>query len=220
MAMDAAFHIKPFAFDRVFTAPPSRRPERAPLDLELETESLREELDTLRRDHAAELARARSDGFEAGLFQARTERETALLAAADALHASLEIIEADLSEVTSRITREATEVALAAADFLAARALEHAPEQAIDEALGRIIEQAGRGPQLLVKVHPDLAPEMERIVEVRLSRERRRMTLNVVADPALARGDAQILWEEGGLALDAGARRAAVLEELAPLLGD
>ncbi len=218
--MDAAFHIKPFAFDRVFTAAPPRPTRSSALDLELEVESLRAELETLRRDHGTELARARADGFEAGLYQARTEREAALLAAADALQASLETIDEEFEAATATVTRDATEVALAAADVMAARALEHAPEQAIEDALARVLQQVGRGPTLLVKVHTSLAEEMTQLVQLRVSRERRRMTIDVVGDPALALGDALILWNEGGLRLDAAARRAMVLEELASLLGD
>lgn len=218
--MNAAFHIKPFAFDRVFMPPPASERKATPLELEIEVDSLRAELETYRRDHHEALAKARSDGFEAGLYQARTERETALLAASDALHASLETIEQELDAATRKITRDATELALAAADLMAARALEHAPEQAIDEALGRLLEQLGRGPQLLIKVHDSLAEEMQRIVDVRTARERRQMTLKVIADPKVPVGDAVMLWDEGGLLLDAAARRAAVLEELRPLLGD
>jgi len=218
--MDAAFHIKPFAFDRVFAAPPPRPRQMSLLDLELEVESLRTELETLRSDRDQELARARADGFEAGLYQARTEREAALLAATDALHAAIEAADADIEKAVGRLTQDAAEVALAAADLMAARALEHAPEQAIDEALSRVLEQVGRNPTLLIKVHPDIAEEMKRLVELRVSRERRRMTLTVIADASLSRGDTLILWDEGGLALTAEARRAVVLEELAPLFGD
>jgi flagellar assembly protein FliH len=39
-----------------------------------------------------------------------------------------------------------------------------------------------------------------------------------VGDVTLAVGDALIGWEQGGLALDANARRKAVLEELETLL--
>jgi len=218
--VDASFHVKPFAFDRVFAAAPPRRPNLSALDMELEVESLRAEIDTLRRDQAAELARARTDGFAAGLAQARSERETALLAAADALQATLEGAEDELAAARARLTRDATELALSAADLMAARALEHAPEQTIDEALDRVLDQVGRNPTLLVKVNPTIAEEMQNLVELRTSRERRHMTINVIADPAVPQGDALILWDEGGLALDAAARRSAVLEELTPLLGD
>ena len=142
----------------------------------------------------------------------------ALLAAVDALHASVETVEEELSSMTSRVTREATEVALAAADLIAGRALEHSPEAAIDEAIGRVLDQIGRGPRLLIRVAPDLAGEIERMVELRASRERRKMALTVIPDASIRAGDALILWDEGGLVLDANARRAAVLEELKPLL--
>ena len=59
---------------------------------------------------------------------------------------------------------------------------------------------------------------MERLVVVRQSQDRRRLNLSVCGDDGLAIGDALIVWDEGGLTLDAAARRAALLEELAGLL--
>lgn len=217
--MDAATEIRPFAFDRIFTAASAKREAANALDLEMEVDSLRAEVERLNLERDDMLARARADGFEAGLAQARSERETALLSAVDALHAAVEQIEKNFTEVQTAVRNDAATVALEAADMLAGRALERAPEQAINEALGRVLEQVGRGPKLQIRVHPDLVERMEELVAFRISQERRRMTLTVFGDATLALGDALIGWDEGGLRLDAEARRAAVLEELAPFLG-
>jgi flagellar assembly protein FliH len=48
--------------------------------------------------------------------------------------------------------------------------------------------------------------------------ERRRVSLTVLPDETLPEGDAAIFWEEGGLAIDAAARREAVIVEMQPLL--
>jgi flagellar assembly protein FliH len=217
--MHAAPHIRPFAFDRVFAVLPGGAQRAQAADLQLELDCARAEIERLQGTLPDELARARADGFEAGLAQARTEREAALLLAADALHAAIEGMEEDLAEARRGAVRDAAEAALAAADLVAGRALEQLPLQAVEEALERAIDQAGRGADLLVKVHPSLKEEMARLLELRESRERRRMSLRVAADPALAPGDAVITWDEGGLVLDRDARRAAVVAELAPLIG-
>ena len=47
--------------------------------------------------------------------------------------------------------------------------------------------------------------------------DRRRLNLHVEADDTLVPGDARIDWEQGGLALDAEARAAAVAAEFATL---
>ena len=79
---------------------------------------------------------------------------------------------------------------------------------------GRVLTQVARGQELRVRVHPDLAERMEAVIAERQSRDRRRLSLTVIADDALAVGDALIAWEQGGLTLDAAARRAAILTEL------
>jgi flagellar assembly protein FliH len=211
--MDMSHSIRPFEFDRVLAGP--RRPAADSL---LEAEALRFELGQLRASSEDALARARAEGFENGLKAAREEQEAALLAATDALHESLTAAEEQLAAAIERITRGAAEATLAAADLIAGRAVAAAPLQAINEALGRVLEQAGRNPSIIVKVHPELACGMDRIVKARTGAERRRMSLRVVGDHAIARGDALILWDEGRLELDLAARRSAVLEEVGRLL--
>lgn len=215
MSMHA--HVERFGFDRIFQAPPTRGGPIGP-DAALEVAALRAELALLRSEQEAALALARAQGYEAGLAQARGEREVALLSAVDALQASIEVIDAQFTEVSERVTGEAAEIALAAADMMAGRALEAAPGVAIDEAIGRVLGQVARGTELQVRVHPTLLEDIEGRIADRQSRDRRKLNLTVVPDETIAVGDARIGWEEGGLALDASARRAAVMEELETLL--
>jgi len=207
--MDAAFHVKPFAFDRIFTtAQPVVR------DTAGELATLNAELDLLKLRFDSEIAIARADGFEAGLAQAREEIGAALLAATDALHASIETVESAFEGIEERLSGVAAEVAMAAAEGLAGHALALDPTVAIDAAIGRVLTQVARGQELRVRVHPDLAERMEAVIAERQSRDRRRLSLTVLPDPAQAIGDALITWEQGGLALDQAARRAAILAEL------
>jgi flagellar assembly protein FliH len=215
MSMHA--HVERFGFDRVFQVPPSRGAPMG-MDASLEVAALRAELALLRNDQESALALARAQGYEDGLSQARSEREVALLSAVDALQAGIEGIDAQFGQVSERVTGEATEVALAAAELIAGRALEVAPGVAIDEALGRVLGQVARGTELQVRVHPDLIEDIEGRIADRQSRDRRKLNLTVVPDSTIAVGDARIGWEEGGLALDADARRQAVVDELETLL--
>lgn len=217
--MDVSFHIKPFAFDRDF-ARATNRDGLSAIELELELRSLQTEIERTKKDHATALAAARADGFEAGLAHARSDLDVAVLAAVDAMQASLENVEEQVAAVTQEMNRQATQLAIAAAELIAGRAIAHAPEAAIDAALGRVLEQVGRGPRLQIRVNTSLVARMEALIGERASRERRRMTLTVIADETLPVGDAFIFWDDGGLALDANARRAAVAEELGCLLGE
>ncbi|HEY0043607.1 MAG TPA: flagellar assembly protein FliH [Allosphingosinicella sp.] len=208
--------VRPFAFERVFTAPPSGKTDANALHAEVEV--LQARYAALETAHRIALEEARAEGVEQGLAQARAEREAALLSAIDALQAGVEQIATEVGAEVDRVTREAADFALAAADLLAARALESAPLAAVDEALTRVLLQLGRNPQVQVRVHPNLAGEMQRLVEIRQAGDRRRMDIDVYADATIAEGDALIAWHEGGLKLDAESRRAAVLDELEALL--
>lgn len=212
--MDASFHIRPFAFDRVFSGV-------AATDQSLRYEDLQARVLVL-EDEAAHAAAQRdaavAHAFEEGLAEARADRETALLAAVDALQASLEAVDARIADMTTQVTADAAEIALAAADHLAARALAAEPGAAIDDAIGRVLGQVARGTELRVRVHPEFVREIERLIGERQAGDRRQLELHVVADATLAEGDACIAWDAGGLKLDAAGRRAAILAELAPLL--
>lgn len=218
--MNSSAQVKPFGFDRIFAAPDSARPFRRGTDardLARELERSRAEQKAGEEAHRAELARTRSEAFEAGLAHAREERDAAALSALDALHASLENMEQQQDRMQASLSREAADLALSVAESLAGHAISREPGRAIDEAIGRALAQLARGQELHVTVHPTLVEEIERRIAIRQSGDRRRLFLSVAADPAIAPGDAMLTWDSGGLSLDAEARRAAVLAELAPL---
>lgn len=215
--MDNSFHTRPFTFDRVFPLAEANVPDN-PVDMALKLAALSAELDVVRASSAAAVAVARSEGYEAGINEARAERDTALLSAIDALHASIEEIDASQTAAIEILRREAASVAMTAAEVMAGRALDLAPAQAIDDAIGRVLLQIARGQEVVIRVHPDMVGDVEARIADRQSRDRRKLALLVVADPAVAIGDAQMFWDTGGLELDAEARRQAVVAEVAPLL--
>jgi flagellar assembly protein FliH len=210
--------IAKFRFDRVFGAGDAGNDNAAGADVAARAAILQAELDLMRdeRDRAIDLARA--EGYEAGLADARAERETATLAAVDALQASVEMLGEQIDDIAKASRADAAELALAAAELIAAKAIEAAPAAAIDDAIGRVLKQVARGTHLAVRVNPELRPEMERLVEERIASDRRKLSIQIFSDASLAPGDALVAWDEGGLALDAAARRAAIAEELEPLL--
>ena len=220
--MDLSFQARPFAFDRIFTAPPASRPgcapERDAISLGIEVEMLQAELVRQAEAHRAELARARADGFEAGLVHARADRETALLAAIDALHVGVEAITETLDESRAQLVQDAAALARSAATHLAAHTLSLDPAAPIDAAIGRALAQVARGTELVVRVHPDLLSAIEQRIAVRQAHDRRKLRLHVEADQTLAVGDTRIDWDEGGSCLDYAAREAVVSNEFATLL--
>ncbi len=203
--------VQPFAYAPLPASSPQPRRTEA---LALEVEALELEVRRLKRELQDERARAFANGREAALAACRAERETALLAAADALHACLEDLDLRFEAMEAEASEAAAQLALEAADLLAARQLDREPAAAIDAAIARALHQVRRGQPIDVRVHPDLVDAVEGIVAARQSRDRRRLFLTVIGDPTLPLGDARLTWERGTLALDRDARHAALAGEL------
>jgi flagellar assembly protein FliH len=220
--MEAAISIKPFGFDRVFHfgfAQEEEGPAPPPTEeLHAQIIALQERIEQMRQDQEMAVLTARSEGLAEGLAQARGERAEAMLSATDALHAAFDDLGGQWAQATDRITREAAEVALCAAEMIAGHAIRQEPGRAIDEALGRALKQVARGTALLVRVHPDNLEDVERLVAGRRAGERRALSITIVQDAEIAPNDAHIGWAEGGLIVDAAARRAAVVRELGGLI--
>lgn len=211
--MGIANVTRPYAFDRVF-AQSTRDRTREHADLVEELDAVRADMDQRQGNIEADLARAHCNGFAAGLEQARTEVATALLSAEIALTAGVARLEDRFAVAEARIAGIAAQVALAAAEHLAARAVGEAPALAIDAAVGRVLSQIGFREALHLHVHPSTAGSIRMLLADRQSAEQRPLAITVHDDPALAPGDANILWDQGGLSLDAAARNAAVRNAL------
>lgn len=211
--MDQSHSARPFRFATEFAAAPPKKQGDA-YATALEVAALRAELEALRSDHAVELAKARSEGYMEALAQMREEREQAVLAALDALHAEWEDFADTRDAMMELLREEAGALSLNIGEALAARALENAPGEAIDQAIGRVLGQVARGQEVTISVHPDLAEDIEARIAMRQTGDRRRLNLMVLADDALAPGDAHLRWEAGGLRLDAAERHRAAIEEL------
>jgi flagellar assembly protein FliH len=210
-------HTRPFGFDRIFAA--ASHPEASRQDLELQLAMLQAENAERAEQTPAALARARDDGFAAGLAQARAEIAAALAQASGAIDAGLVRLAANLDSIEARIAAGAAEATLAAAELIAARAIETDVLLPVEAAIGRVVAQLGRGVALAIRVHPSLLAQLQARLAASATANR-RPALHFDGDTALAPGDAVIDWESGGLTLDRAARVAAVAAALGlPLPG-
>ncbi len=217
--------VTPFNFDRTF-APEDRRQSGTfggrrksdQTDHALDAEALRAELEMLRQQQQDELAQTRQEAFQAGIDHARTERDAAVLSSIDALQASLEEIAQDRDTLHAEYSQDAAELALAAADAIAGHSAATAPNKAVDEVIGRVLAQLGRGEEVQVSVHPEIADDIQAKISSRQSDNRKRISLIITSDEGVLPGDAVLTWDRGGVSINAEARRAAILAELEPLL--
>lgn len=200
---------RPYAFDRIF-AQSTIDSTRNSQDLALQLYAMKDEMEQQRQNFEQELVRARADGFAAGLAQARADAATALIASQVALTREIAQLERCFTETEARIAGVAAGVALAAAEVLAAQAISDAPGAGIDAAIGRVLAQTEFREALRLHLHPSTAEAVRALLARRESTEQRPLMITVHEDPALAAGDAHILWDHGGLSLEASARHDAV----------
>lgn len=214
--MDQSQGTRPFRFATEFAdAPPPE--DMAITDSALALAALRAEMEALRAEQSVAVSRARSEGYMEALGQMRAEREQALLSALDALHAEWEIFADTRDAMMEQLREEAGALALSIGEALAARALEDAPGEAIDQAIGRVLGAVARGQEVTVSVHPDLAGDIEARIATRQAGDRRRLNLVVLGHAGVAFGDGHLRWDSGGMRLNAQARADAVRAELVAL---
>lgn len=205
--------IRPFRFDRDFTGTLSSG--FGTTELRQELEQLKARLATREADLDVRLAAAREDGFAAGLAHAREDRQMALLAALDALQAAVETADAELSALRAGMLDGAADLALAAAEQLAAVSLAADPTAAIRAAVEKAAGEAGLDARLSIQLNPGDA------VVVAASASRwtlRTVALEVVPDPAIEPGDARISWGTSAMLLDQADRRTRVEAAIADAL--
>lgn len=205
---------RPYAFDRVFTRTLADIHSH-PQDLHLKVAALQAEVLQAAEDQATVVGQARADGFAAGLAQARTECAQALLTTEAAIVAGLAQLAGQFAETEARMAAVASDVALAAGQVLAATCFKADPTGAIDKAIGRVLSQTGYREALHIHVAPAQFASVEALVAARAASEQRRLDATVHDDSTVSPGDVRIVWNRGGLSLDAEARLAAVQSALA-----
>ncbi|MBP2232404.1 flagellar assembly protein FliH [Azospirillum agricola] len=163
----------------------------------------------------AALAEARNAGRAEGLLQGRQEGEasaarrieaetTALL---DALAGRLDGLAGAHDLLLERLEAQGAVVLVALVRRLTPHLLDSVARAEVERLAGDALRAAGGAPVLRLSVHPDLGAALEE----RLARQTVfKGRLEIVPDPALARGALDASWEAGGLRRDPEALEAAL----------
>ena len=198
--------IRPFQFDKDFTGTLASA-SFSTAELQADVEHLKARIATAEAEMDVRLSAAREDGFAAGLAHARADQQMALLAALDALQAAVETTDTELTDLRNQLLDGAAELALAAAEQLAAFSLAAEPTGAIRAAVEKAAEEAGLDAHLRIQLNPADAATIEASASHWALRS---VSVEVLPDPAIACGDVRISWGTSTLTLDRAYRRSRV----------
>lgn len=213
--------MTPFRFDRVFNPAPVLGDgglSRSAMRPSENADELHREIERLHAHYKAELEKARMDGFQTGLAQARNEREAAVLTAVDAMHLNLDQLREQFGMVVREVKSEVAALAIDAAEAIAGKTIRDCPLDLIERTLIDVVDQVAVGDTIEITVHPDLLGPMQDALQSQSRLRRREPDLLVIADEAIEFGDARIVWKKGGAELDRAERSSAVRAEIEAIL--
>lgn len=151
----------------------------------------------------AEIAAARTEGFQAGEAQARREAEGQLNGLVAQLARSAERLLAQDDARAADIELEAARVAIATAQGLAGAALAEKPLAAIEHAVRECLSHARHAPHLVLRVNEDAVEAVEVLIKRLAQQGGFAGKLVVLGEPDIAQGDGRIEWADGGFTVDA-----------------
>lgn len=125
------------------------------------------------------------EGRRLGLHEARVENERRAREMVVAFDRLMDRLQAKLDDLEQDLVTKAVDVALEVAALILQREVAAATESGL-EAIRRCLAIAPEATDLVARLHPDDAAQMEQVMEV----AGRRVT--IVADPGLAVGDAVV----------------------------
>lgn len=150
----------------------------------------------------ADVAQARSEGFQAGLAQARAEAQDQTGGLVARLLQSIERLASQDHARLDEVEWQAAQVAISTARRLAGAALADKPMAGLENAVRECLGHARLAPHLVVRVNEASVETVEGML-ARLTRETGFAgKLVVLGEPDIAPGDGRIEWADGGFVVD------------------
>ncbi len=205
--------IRPFGFGQDFSAPEAGFAAQARA-----ANAVAEAADRVLAEQDAMLAVARADGFEAGLAQARHERENRVADTLAQMARALNQGFASADNAQAELMRAAADMALATAEVLAGRAIAAAPLAPLSAALPELFAQHSDAPVMTIRVAPAMVDDCRMLAEDMADAAAFAGRLRIESDATLAPGDAIVAWRKGGWRAVAAERRAAIESAIEDML--
>ena len=150
----------------------------------------------------ADVAQARSEGFQAGLAQARAEAQDQTGGLVARLLQSIERLASQDHARLDEVEWQAAQVAISTARRLAGAALADKPMAGLENAVRECLGHARLAPHLVVRVNEASVETVEGML-ARLTRETGFAgKLVVLGEPDIAPGDGRIEWADGDFVVD------------------
>ncbi len=150
----------------------------------------------------ADVAKARSEGFQAGLAQARAEAQDQTGGLVARLLQSIERLASQEHARLDEVEWQAAQVAISTARRLAGAALADKPMAGLENAVRECLGHARLAPHLVVRVNEASVETVEGLL-ARLTRETGFAgKLVVLGEPDIGPGDGRIEWADGGFVVD------------------
>ena len=163
-------------------------------------------------------ARARSEGYAAGLAegrrQAKAELDQRMTGALETVASRAAVLINDIDRIGEDVVERAVGLALEFAVAAAAAATERFPLAALESAARDVFAQVRRAPHCVVRIHEDLVEDANNAL-ARAARECGfEGKIVVMGDPEIATGDFSLDWADGGVRRDGEALRRQLIETI------
>lgn len=197
-----------FLFDRNFETPAN---DAEPPEVLRERE--------LRRQFDIELHAAREAEYQRGLAEGREQaaqsREAGTQKAVTQLAASAKNILQKLDNECAAIRSEAVQIAVAAANCLAAELVRNQPTALLEALFSECLEHLSDAPHVAVRVHDSIAGQLQEKLNAAADAKGFTGRIIVLGDPETAKGDCRIEWADGGISRNFESLRLSISEIVA-----
>jgi flagellar assembly protein FliH len=190
-----------YLFDLDFSAPPEPEIEEV-VEEEIIEEEPPEPMITV-AEHEALIETIRQQAYEQGLAEGREEREQSATEQSVALQKSIldeiAMVYTEVGTLLSRLERDASRLAFTFASRFAEKLVAQEPKAEVQALLNQILAPLRKSPHLIIRIHSSLADEIKQSTEDQMKELGFKGSLMVTGDDAVAPGDCEVEWNDGGI---------------------